>query len=588
MPLRPYQQNALDAVIEHITDGYDPALVEAATGAGKSHIIAELAEFIHKLTGGNVLCLAPNADLVKQNREKFLATGNPASIFSSSAGAKCLKHPVVFATPGTVKNSIRKFGKQFRMIIIDEATGITKTVRHIIDKIQEQNPKCRVVGFDAAPYRLGEGYIYRINPDGSPVDEDTIKEPYFVKKVYEIKAHELIEAGYLTPPLVKDINVDTYDVSNLQPNARNTAAAIDQAFVGHGRKTAAIVADVVNQCKDRKGVMIFAATIRHAEEVMASLPKGKARLVTGKTPKKERSDIIAAFKRQEFKYLVNVSVFTKGFDAPHVDAIALLRFTESANLLQQIIGRGTRLYEGKDNFWILDYAENIDTHFPEGDVFNPDVKAVKGGEDHGLVPAKCSKCNVVNQFSARKNKEGLGYDEEGYFIDLEGHRIMTDIGPIPGHYGRRCMGHSLIEGHFLQCSHRWTSKKCPECAEDNDIAAKYCRTCRAEIIDPNERLVADFKRYKRDATNLQTDNLECFNVYPTMSKNGNECLRVDFTTEYRKFSIWLMPTSRSQKKRVEYQRFMDNKDNMKTVTYMKSPHNGFYDVFDYNQPVDEV
>jgi len=103
--------------------------------------------------------------------------------------------------------------------------------------------------------------------------------------------------------------------------------------------------------------MFFAATVQHAEEVYASLPPEISAILTALTGKTKRKKIIASFKRQEIKYLVNVGVLTRGFDADHVDVIAILRATESVALLQQIIGRGLRIREGKEDCLILDYAE---------------------------------------------------------------------------------------------------------------------------------------------------------------------------------------------------------------------------------------
>src|SRR5688572_21758753 len=107
---RYYQQEAHDAAIAFLRTCNHPCLIEAACGGGKSVIIAMLADTLYKLSRGkSILCLAPTQKLVKQNREKFLTTGRPASIYSASAGSKCLKHPVVFATPVTVLNNIDKF-----------------------------------------------------------------------------------------------------------------------------------------------------------------------------------------------------------------------------------------------------------------------------------------------------------------------------------------------------------------------------------------------------------------------------------------------------------------------------------------------
>jgi DNA repair protein RadD len=95
-------------------------------------------------------------------------------------------------------------------------------------------------------------------------------------------------------------------------------------------------------------------------------------LITGETPGPERDALINAFKEQQFRYLVNVSVLTTGFDAPHVDLIAILRPTESVSLYQQIVGRGLRLAPGKTDCLILDYAGN------PHDLYSPEVGTRKG------------------------------------------------------------------------------------------------------------------------------------------------------------------------------------------------------------------
>lgn len=82
--------------------------------------------------------------------------------------------------------------------------------------------------------------------------------------------------------------------------------------------------------------------------------------------------LIEDFKAQRFRYLVNVAVLTTGFDAPHVDLIAILRPTESVSLYQQIVGRGLRLAPGKTDCLILDYAGN------PHDLYAPEVGTPKG------------------------------------------------------------------------------------------------------------------------------------------------------------------------------------------------------------------
>jgi DNA repair protein RadD len=601
MTLRPYQAKAVDAALEWMRKSVDPFCIEAATGAGKSHIIAEIARVIHGKTGKRVLCLAPSAELVVQNRGKFLATGNPASMFSASAGGKELRHPVVFGSPLTVKNRISRFQQQgnagYALVIIDECHGLTPTVRDIIDAMKDANPNLRVCGLSATPYRLGSGWIFMMHPDGKVNGDDVARDPYFTKCVYQIGARDLIGQGYLTPPVIGAVGAEGYDTSSLVANARGQfdAEAVDRAYHGQGRKTAAIVADVVAQARDRQGVMFFAATVQHANEVLSSLPPELSALVTGETPKAQRDSILARFKARQIKYLVNVSVLTTGFDAPHVDVIAILRKTESVGLLQQIIGRGLRLDGGKADCLVLDYTTNLTDHCPDGDLFAPVIRAGKGGDgEGGGLTCECPSCGYENQFSGKVEYLEYKKDAAGYILDLTGAQVMSEHGPIPGHHGRRCMGllQSGPRGEWERCSYRWTYKECPHCLADNDIAARYCHHCKGEIIDPNEKLVIEFKAMKKDPTRVQTDAVLSMSALPGVSQAGNKTMRVEWVTEYRQFTVWLQPEARHIRGQAQWAMFCnatnDGAEKTATVTYRKNADTGFYEVLAYNRAADAL
>jgi DNA repair protein RadD len=594
--LRPYQRAAFDAVMEWVRKSVDPCLVDAATGSGKSWLVAALASELHRISGKHVLCLAPNADLVTQNREKYLTTGDPASVYSASAGGRCLRHPVVFATPGTFKKVARSMGAKFCAVVVDECHGITNTIKMIIELMQEGNPNLRVIGLSATPYRLGEGFIYQMDEDGNLNGDNCAKDPYFLKKVYTVPARLLIDQGYLSTPVIGEIGTEQYDTSGLVMNnsGKWQSASVDQAFVGHGRKTAAVVADVVRQSAGRKGVMLFAATVQHAEEIMASLPPGLSRMIGGKinTGKAERKRLVADFKAQRFKYLVSVQTMTTGVDFTHVDVVAILRATESVALLQQIIGRGLRVHEGKRDVLILDYAENLERHCPDGDIFSPEISANMTNGEKVIIDAECESCGAINKFSARKNPEGLQLDKHGYFMDLAGNRVETDHGPMPGHYGRRCKGMIKRGGTHTQCSQRWTFKPCPHCESENDIAAKYCAECRGELIDPNEKLRIEFKAMKRDPTQIQTDKVLSMDKKPVVTRTGKECVLVTFETEWRSFSVWLHPEAPRGRLHAEYLQFMDATQSgveiPETVTYQKDSTSGFYRIYDYGRAADAI
>lgn len=596
MILRPYQQTCVNAALAEVRQSVSPCLIDAAPAAGKSFMIAALSAELHTMSGGKrVLVLAPGAELVKQNHAKYLLTGERASIFSASAGFKSTRHVVVFGTPGTVKNAISRFTRDFCAVIVDECHGITPTIMAIIEAMRAANPNLRVIGLSGTPFRLGTGYIFRVWPDGKVNGDDTTRDPYFTKCVASVSAQDMLAEEFITPMVVGAIGTEAgYDTSGIEllANGQPTSDSLERAFVGHGRKTAGIVADVLHKARGRPGgVMLFAATVRHAEEIMASLPPESSRLVTGDTPKGERQKIIADYRAQSFRYLVSVGTLTTGFDVEHTGTIALLRYTESAALLQQIMGRAWRLHPDKAESLLLDYAGNVERHFPDGDIYRPVIKATGGGGGSGTLEAHCPDCNHVNEFSIHREYAEFETDKNGYCLDAFGAQLMSEFGPIPGHYGRRCFGQLRhgARGEYVRCGYYWTSKPCPACEAPNDIAARYCRECKAEIIDPNEKLVADFKAMKRDPHQPQTDAVLSMEIKEGVSQRGNPTLRVDWVTPHRQFSTWFQPAATFARAIREYETFMAATANgpPATVSYVKDRDSSFYRVLAYNQAVDE-
>lgn len=612
MKLRSYQQEAVNAAVAWMRRSIMPGLLELATGSGKSHIVAALAQWVYESTGKRVLCLQPSRELTEQNHSKYVATGNPASIFSAAAGGKCMRHPVIYGTPGTVKNSLSRFGDQFGAVIIDEAHGITPSIKMIVDHMRTKNPLIRVLGLSATPYRAQSGYIYQYDIDGSFVPEDQARDPWFNTLLYRIQTRELIDMGYLTPAHADPDHAESYAAGSLAVNSRGQfdSAEVERVFEGRGRLTAEIVADIVHHARGRMGVMIFAATVQHAQEVMESLPPNISAIVTGATPKGERSQIIDDFKAQKIKYLVNVSVLTVGFDAPHCDLIAIMRATESPGLLQQIIGRGLRLHPDKYDCLVLDYAENIDRHGLHDDLFSPVIRVKGSGVKGTPAQVECPACGFENEFSLRPDFLDQERDQYGYVLDLDGEHIETENGPMPAHFGRRCTGQVKDPdqlGVYVQCDYRWTSKPCLECEHENDIAARYCSACKAEIIDPNEKLKRDFIRVKKDPYAISTDAVLSWSAYPHTSSKGSDCVRCEYTTEYRSFSVYYSPEARhpnavraweSLSRAVfrghlapSAEMFLDHIDKGSapvTITYRRQKNSQFFEAIDHNRPEDKL
>ena len=212
----------------------------------------------------------------------------------------------------------------------------------------------------------------------------------------------------------------------------------------------------------RKGVMIFSSSVKHAEEIMTYLPAGDSRIVLGDTDMKDRVEIVNDFKNRKFKYLVNVSVLTTGFDAPHVDVIAILRPTESNSLYQQIVGRGLRLSDDKQDCYVLDYTGM------RHDIYAPEISDKRPAKDTVPVKVPCPKCDFENDF--------WGYaDDDGVIIE---------------HFGRKCKGASQDPNtlKITPCGFRFRLKLCHSCGCENDITAKACEKCEATLIDADAKL----------------------------------------------------------------------------------------------------
>jgi DNA repair protein RadD len=145
-------------------------------------------------------------------------------------------------------------------------------------------------------------------------------------------------------------------------------------------------------------------------------------------------------------------------------------------------------------------------------------------------------------------------------------------------------------GEYERCGYRWTFKECPHCNGENDIAARYCTSCKGEIVDPNEKLKAEFKALKRDPTNWQTDRVVSMSASPNISRSGNRTLRVEWVTPYRQFTTWVMPDAKHIRGQAQWAAFDGATQGgtvaPSTVTYRKDAESGFFEIRAYNRPED--
>lgn len=579
---RPYQKRAIDAAINWIKRNTEPCLLDLATAAGKSIIAALLGDEIIKMSKGKkVLCLCPDARLVKQNAEAYSLISDEYSIYSASI-SKSLRHNFVVATEGTFISIADKTNGEFCCVIMDEADRITNTNKKIIEILREKNPNLRVIGMTGSPWRTKEGYIYEIDLDGSVVEETT--NPYYKKVVERVTPRELIESGYATP--YKNIPVsEKYETENIKLNKDGSfdQKDIDHAFVGRGNKTSAVVQDIVDKANQRnaRAVLIYAATIDHCYEIMESLPNYNSAMMHGGMSDKENKQAVQDLRDGKIRYLVNVGMAAVGLSINHIDIIAFLRLTESSRFYTQVLGRGMRLDEFKEDFWVLDYTANQENLFPDGDLFNPKIIAY-GKKESIKSEIQCPDCHSVNSVTMRPNPDGYNIDPFGYFLDLAGERVEYEGQHFPAHFSRRC-SHVEVRGHnvFERCEYYWSYKECPECGHKNDLTARKCNGCGELLIDPNAKLIAEFKAFKKDLSQVQTDAINFIRKKAIKTKSGNDGIQISFGTPER--IVQVIMSNKVMPK--FYDLFLNSDFAPKTITYKKSS-SGYMHIYDFNRETD--
>ncbi|WP_425431981.1 DEAD/DEAH box helicase family protein [Halomonas korlensis] len=520
-------------MVEYFRGSSEPAVVVLPTGSGKSLVIAELA----RLARGRVLLLAHVRELVEQNHAKYLAYDLEADIYSAGLGRKESGRQVVFGSVQSVVRSLHDFADgSFTLLVIDECHRVSmdekSSYRQVIDVLRQRNPRLKVLGLTATPHRLGEGFIYHRHHHGMVRGDENC---FFRDCVFEQPLRLMVKQGYLAPPRRIDAAVERYDFSALFSTSgpvSTSGPAASGLFQEHelnrvvagNRATPGIIAEVVARAHDRLGVMLFAASVAHAEEILGYLPAGQAALITGATPGREREALIAAFKARKLKYLVNVAVLTTGFDAPHVDLIAILRPTESVSLYQQVVGRGLRLSPGKTDCLILDYAGN------PWDLYAPEVGTPRPVSDAEPVQVECPACGHANLFWGKRDGdiviEHFGRRCQGLVPSHRARPCAKSVNSSSGHRARPRANNTESKPATEQCSFRFRFKVCDQCGAENDIAARRCHGCQTLLVDADDKLKEALRL--KDARVLRVSGMQ---LEATLNGRGLPRLKVSYHDE---------------------------------------------------------
>lgn len=358
--LRPYQQKAIDDVMQWMSQHDGNPCVVLPTGAGKSHIVAAMCkQVLQDWPETRILMLTHVKELIEQNAAKMREhwPGVPMGIYSASIGKKQLGEPITFAGIQSIRTRANDVG-HVDLVIIDECHLVSHKdeggYREFLKALKAINPALRVVGLTATPYRLGHGKI----TDG---DSALFSSPIIDNTPIEM----LLAAGHLAP-LRSKVTAWKYDTEGLHTRGGDFIESELQARVDTEDQNVAVVKEVIALAGERRHWLFFCAGIAHARHIAQTLNDlgVVAACVSGETPKAERAQILADFKAGKIKAVTNANVLTTGFDFPDIDLIAMLRPTKSIALYVQMAGRGLRPKSHTDHCMVLDFAGVVMTHGP--------------------------------------------------------------------------------------------------------------------------------------------------------------------------------------------------------------------------------
>ena len=340
--LRPYQQAARDSIHAQWEQGRLRTLLVLPTGTGKTIVFASVAADQVR-AGDRVLILAHRGELLEQAADKLQrSTGLVSAV--EKAESTCLNSwfRVVVGSVQTLQRSARleRFPRDYLgTIIIDEADhAIPDGYRSILDYFES----AKVLGVTATPDRgdmrnLGE---------------------VFDSLAYEYKLTDAIKEGYLCKIMAQTIPLQL-DISEVGFTSGDYS--LGQLGTALDPYLEQIAAEMAQRCKGRKTV-VFLPLIKTSQKFRDLLnAKGfRAAEVNGQSA--DRKEVLADFDAGKYNVLCNSMLLTEGWDCPSVDCVVVLRPTKVRSLYSQMVGRGTRLAEGKTDLLLLDFLWMTDKH----------------------------------------------------------------------------------------------------------------------------------------------------------------------------------------------------------------------------------
>lgn len=336
--LRPYQGEAVSAIFERWRAGDRATLLVLATGLGKTIVFSEIVRRGAE-QGRRCLILAHRTELLEQAADKLRTLGVDVAL--EQADKRAGREAAVVASVQTLQGKRLEGWKpdHFALVVIDEAHhAAARSYRRIVDHFGG----ARVLGVTATPDR----------GDGKALG------PLFDSVAYRYEIGDGIKNGWLSPITARRVVVDGLDLSAV----RTTAGDLNQGDLDLAMRAPEAVHGVavpLVELSAGRQTLAFTVTVEHAHalaEAVNELAPGSAVALDGTSAADHRAAVLRRYHAGEIRILVNCALFTEGFDAPATSCIAIARPTKSRALYAQMVGRGTRLSDGKVDCRILDFA----------------------------------------------------------------------------------------------------------------------------------------------------------------------------------------------------------------------------------------
>lgn len=387
---RAYQQEIEDAVIDYLFEEEGNPVVASPGGTGKSYVMAKLTRrFVTEWEGTRVILLAQDAKLLDQNCNELMRLWPtaPAGIYSSGLKMRDTRQDIIFAGIQSVAKRASEFGKR-HIVIVDECDQISHKeetlYQRFINDLKRVNPRLRVIGFTATPYRLGMGCLTNLDLWDKVVIDLTKTERF----------NWFVEQSYLSPLVTKKPTMEM-DLTNISIKGGEFDAHDMQEVADTDELNKAVVDECIRYGKNRKHWLVFSSGVKHGHK-LAKLFNSRGiptLMLSGDDSMADRQAGEEAFKTGKVRCLVNCGLYGRGWNFPALDLIAWVRATQSTALWIQGTVRGTRTAPDKEDCLVLDFAGNIRRLGPINDPIVP-LPRRKGDAVKGEAPVKeCPECH---------------------------------------------------------------------------------------------------------------------------------------------------------------------------------------------------